>query len=105
VLNLLETRLADKGRKVRELHLGKLWMLGLVVSVDKRRLVVVEDLLAKLALEAKLASVVADLLKELVEACFGILLLNRHTCMTWELFIIHWRTMNNDKKQKTADSS
>jgi hypothetical protein len=82
VLNLLETRLADKGRKVGELHLGKLWMLGLEVSIDKRRLVVVKDLLAKLALKAKLAiSVVADLLKELVEACLGILLLNRHTCM------------------------
>jgi hypothetical protein len=82
VLNLLETRLADKGRKVGELHLGKLWMLGLEVSVDKRWLMVVKDLHALLALEAKLAiGGVGDLLKELVDACFGILLLNRHTYM------------------------
>jgi hypothetical protein len=82
VLNLLQTRLADIGRKIGELHLGnKLWMLGLEVSVDKRRLVVAEDNWAQLALEAKLASVVADLLKELVVARFGILLHDRHTCM------------------------
>jgi hypothetical protein len=59
--------------------LAKVWMLGLKVGFEKRRLVVVEDLRAQLALKAKLASVVGDLLKELVIACFGILLHDRHT--------------------------
>jgi hypothetical protein len=73
--------MAEVGRKIGEVHLAKLWMLGLKVSLEKRRLVAVEDHRAKLALEAKLASGVADLLKELVIACFGILLHDRHTCM------------------------
>jgi hypothetical protein len=64
------------------MHLAKIWMLGLKVGFEKRRLVVVEDLRAQLALKAKLAiGAVADLLKELVIACLGILLLNRHTFM------------------------
>jgi hypothetical protein len=54
-------------------------MLGLEVKLERRRLVVRHNLTALLALEAKLASVVGDLLKELVVACLGILLLDRHT--------------------------
>jgi hypothetical protein len=80
--NLLETNMTEVGRKAGEMHLAKLWMLGLKVGFEKRRLVVVENHWAQLALEAKLAiGAVADLLKELVIACFGILLLDRHTCM------------------------
>jgi hypothetical protein len=73
--------MTEVGRKAGEMHLAKVWMLGLKVGFEKRRLVVVEDLRAQLALKAKLASVVGDLLKELVIACFGILLLDRHTYM------------------------
>ena len=77
--DLLETNMTEVGRQAWEMHLAKVWMLGLKVGFEKRRLVVVEDLRAQLALKAKLASVVGDLLKELVIACFGILLLDRHT--------------------------
>jgi hypothetical protein len=74
--------MTEVGRKAWKMHLAKLWMLGFKVSLEERRLVVVEDLLAKLALEAKLAiGNVADLLKELAIACLGILLHDRHTCM------------------------
>jgi hypothetical protein len=80
--DLLETDMTEVGRKAWKMHLAKLWMLGFKVSLEERRLVVVEDLLAKLALEAKLAiGNVADLLKELAIACLGILLHDRHTCM------------------------
>ena len=73
--------MTKKGGKVGELHLAKLWMLLFKVKLERRRLVVRHNLTALLALEAKLASVVGDLLKELVVACLGILLLDRHTCM------------------------
>ncbi len=74
--------MTEVGRQAWEMHLAKVWMLGLKVGFEKRRLVVVEDLRAQLALEAKLAiGAVADLLKELVHACLGILLHDRHTCV------------------------